>query len=147
MRVPLGGPEVQDRAQVSDVLVIGYGALAVVHRMRFGSAPNPTWLILLCAATGCVWATLGRGSHGGRRVRATSFIAVLLIVLSGRQLFLLLAGSGLATHGFLGLVFREIITAGRTGPARRHTGWRAAVWSVVFLVFGGGSVVMAFVSP
>jgi hypothetical protein len=127
--------------QLGEIVLIVYGSVALGRRFISSGDPNPIWLLALAAVTGCVWMALARRAQSGSSsVKFTSILALVLVAFSGRQLFLLLVGCSLTTAGFLGIVSRNIVMRGRSGPARTYTGWPAVAWSSTFL-FGGGLAV------
>ena len=146
----LGGRMVRkEDPQFSEIVLTFYGVVVVSHRCVSMGVANPTWVLALTAVVGCVWMLPNtprwtRRASPGRRpqwLRATlhiaSFLTLLALFLSGSQLFLLLIGSAFASAGLLGIVSRNIVVGGRTGPPRAYVGWPAIAWSAVFLVSGG----------
>jgi len=122
------------------VLLITYGAAALLYHLVHNSWSNPGWLQALAVAVGVAWTVFGSRANQVSRVSIASFVAFALTVSSGPQLLMLEVGSALATCGLVGAKSGRIRLSGRVGPPREYTNAAAYFWSVVLMLWGGGAV-------
>src|SRR3954471_6319193 len=132
--------------------LIAFGLATQAHRLTsgvsfheilpFASSPStssmPLWLRLFAYASGLTWAACEWDPPApvDRRVRWTSVLAFVLLVLSGRDGLLSVVGSCFIAASALGFATGRIATQGKTGPVHKHTGAAAYLHSGVFFVAG-----------